>query len=621
MNIQMIPLNQLVPSAANVRKTGAHHEIEALAASIAAHGLLQNLQVRAVAKGKFEVVAGGRRLAALKSLVKKKTMTAKSEIACHVLDGEDAGEISLAENLLRLPMHPADQFEAFRAMSEAGKGVEDIAARFGTTVATVRQRLKLASVSPRLFELYRDDELSLDQLMAFTVSDDFEAQEATWFDSPAWRRDPQALRRALTASQVEADDLRVSFVGLEAYQKEGGRIFRDLFQPEHEGYLTDPALLDRLVAQKLEREAAAVRNEGWGWVEIMPDFDHAALGGMGRVYPERKPLAPEVQAEIDRLALRYDEIADEWGEEPDDEALATELQEILDKIDLLREDEESWKPEVMAQAGAIVAIGYDGEARIERGLVRREDKKTVASLQGGAGEKDAIFDPAASLPSSLVEALTAERTTALRVLLKNNLSVALASVAHAMALPVFYPHTSRAEPCLDLRLASRDLRLGSDSGKPCKAADEMAASMIAWEGQLPEKAEDLFAWLLQQPAPTIMALIAFCAAMSVNAMRSKKERPSSPRLVHADELAAALGLDMAAWWNPTKENFLARVPKKLVLAAVAEAVSPQAAENLADLKKDALAAQAEERLDGKGWLPALLRAPEFAEPEEEKLAA
>ncbi|HAX90653.1 MAG TPA: hypothetical protein DCY07_00385 [Rhodospirillaceae bacterium] len=620
MNIQMIPLSQLVPSAANVRKTGAHHEIEALAASIAAHGLLQNLQVRAVAKGKFEVVAGGRRLAALKSLVKQKTMTAKSEIPCHVLNGEDAGEISLAENLLRLPMHPADQFEAFRAMSEAGKGVEDIAARFGTTVTTVRQRLKLAAVSPRLFELYRDDELSLDQLMAFTVSDDFEAQEAAWFDSPAWRRDPQALRRALTASQVEADDLRVSFVGLEAYQKEGGGIFRDLFQPEHEGYLTDPALLDRLVAQKLESEAAAVRHEGWGWVEIMPDFDHAALGGMGRVYPESKPLAPDVQEEINHLSFRHDYLAEEYGDEADEDMQA-QLEELLDKIEQLSETEEVWEPKVMAQAGAIVAIGHDGKTRVERGLVRREDKKTVASLQISERETNTSFDPAASLPSSLVEALTAERTAALRVLLKDNLAVSLASVAYALALPVFYSRTSRADSCLDLRLASRDLRLGADNGRPCKAADEVDASLTAWEGQLPERAEDLFAWLLQQPAPTIMALIALCAAMSVNAVRGKQDRPNAPRLVHADELAAALGLDMAAWWQPTKENFLGRVPKKLVLAAVAEAVSPQAAENLADLKKDALAAQAQERLAGKGWLPALLRAPEFAEPEEEKLAA
>src|SRR5271167_1421484 len=165
MTIQMIPLNQLIPSQANVRKIGCKTGIEELAASIKAHGLLQNLQVRSCSKGKFEVVAGGRRLLALKWLAKQKTLAKEAEIACHILDTEDAGEISLAENTLRLPMHPADQFTAFHALAATGKGVEDIAARFGTSAAIVRQRLKLACVSPTLIDLYRADDMSLDQLM------------------------------------------------------------------------------------------------------------------------------------------------------------------------------------------------------------------------------------------------------------------------------------------------------------------------------------------------------------------------------------------------------------------------------------------------------------------------
>jgi len=145
MNIQMIPLSRLIPSPANVRKTGATTGIAELAASIKAHGLLQNLQVRPAQGGKFEVVAGRRRLAALKRLARNKDIEKLVEIACHVLSDEDAAEISLAENIMRLPMHPADQFEAFHALAEGGKGPEDIAARFGCSPATVRQRLKLAT--------------------------------------------------------------------------------------------------------------------------------------------------------------------------------------------------------------------------------------------------------------------------------------------------------------------------------------------------------------------------------------------------------------------------------------------------------------------------------------------
>ena len=270
MNIQMIPLNRLVPSPANVRKTGRLIGIDELAASIAAHGLLQNLQVRPGSKGKFEVVAGGRRLAALKLLAKRKTIAKTAEIPCHVLNTEDAGEISLAENAVRLPLHPADQFDAFQALTETGKGPEEVAARFGVSTAVVRQRLKLATVSQRLIALYRDDELSLDQLMAFTVSDDAEAQEAAWFGLPEWQREPASIRRALTAAHIGADDRRVRFVTLDVYKAAGGGILRDLFQPEHEGYLTDPALLDRLIDERLVAEAGKVRAEGWQWVEIMP---------------------------------------------------------------------------------------------------------------------------------------------------------------------------------------------------------------------------------------------------------------------------------------------------------------------------------------------------------------
>ena len=177
MNIQSIPLTQLVPSPLNVRKTKTG--IEGLAASIAAHGLLQNLQVRPTGE-EFEVVAGGRRYEALKLLAKQKKIAPDHAVPCEVRDGDDATEISLAENELREAMHPADQFDAFKKLADDGKGEEDIAARFGVTPHVVRQRLKLAVVSPKLIAAYRKGEMSLDCLMAFTVADDHRQQEKIW---------------------------------------------------------------------------------------------------------------------------------------------------------------------------------------------------------------------------------------------------------------------------------------------------------------------------------------------------------------------------------------------------------------------------------------------------------
>ena len=248
-----------------MRKTGTTNGIAELAANIAAHGLLQNLQVRKAANGQFEVVAGGRRLAALKLLAKRKALAKDAPIGCNVLDGEDAAEISLAENEMRQAMHPADQFEAFKALIDAGHGTEDVAARFGVTPTVVRQRLKLAAVSPKLMALYREADMTLDQLMAFTVSDDHAAQEAAWFDAAEWQRSAHAIRQTLTAAHVRADDRRARFVTVDAYVGGGRRVITDLFQAESEGYLTDPALLDRTG----EREAGTrSRNRAAGRLEM-----------------------------------------------------------------------------------------------------------------------------------------------------------------------------------------------------------------------------------------------------------------------------------------------------------------------------------------------------------------
>jgi len=153
--IKDIPLSKLVPSPSNVRRTGWEAQIEELAASIAAHGLLQNLSVRAALDvdgadtGKFEVVAGGRRLAALKLLVKRKVLPKAAAIPCLLLETGLVEEISLAENITQCPMHPADQYEAFaRLAREHGMAAEDIAARFGVTPSVVKQRMKLGAVAP-----------------------------------------------------------------------------------------------------------------------------------------------------------------------------------------------------------------------------------------------------------------------------------------------------------------------------------------------------------------------------------------------------------------------------------------------------------------------------------------
>lgn len=612
IKIEMIPLNKLVPSPANMRKTGATEGIEELAASIAAHGLLHNLQVKPGPNGKFEVVAGGRRLAALKRLAKAKVIAKDAEVPCHMLKETDAGEISLAENIMRLPIHPADQYEAFKALAEEGKGPEEIAARFGCSPRVIEQRLKLAGVSPALLAAYRREEMDLDQLMAFTVSDDHASQEKLWSELPAWNRHPSTIRRLLTEAHVEANDRRAQFVGIESYVAGGGHVLRDLFEPEHEGYLTDPALLDRLVAEKLESEAEALRAEGWKWVEIAPEIDYRRVQNVARVYPQRSEPDPKQQAEIERLGSAYDALVAEHGEDPP-EAVMAELEDLSERIDALGAGTVHWKPEDVARAGVLIAIGHAGRVAIERGLLRPEDEavdaraSTSSEGETSGTKRRAPKDRPWQLRDRLVEDLTAHRTAALRVLLAQNSDVALAAVAHALALSLFYSYG--ADSCLTLRAESADLRASAEGIEDSAASQAFAERHEAWRTRLPSEAEALWTWLISQDATARLDLLAHCAACSIDAVQRPREPADSGRLTHSSHVAAALNLDMAQWWQATAASYLGRIPKARILEAVGEGVSREAAENLSKLKKDALVAHAEERLAGTGWLPAILRMP------------
>jgi ParB/RepB/Spo0J family partition protein len=204
-SIASIPLNKLVPWDGNVRKTNAEEGLGELVASIAAHGVLQSLVVRKANRGKYSIVAGRRRFLALSALADAGTIAIDSPVPCRIIPGStDATEISLTENVMRAPMHPADQFEAFRALIDSGSTAEEVAARFGITSAAMKKRLKLARVSPAIFEAYRKGDLSLEQIQAFAISDDHPARENLFENLSEWNRDPEwseHLHRDLQQSQ------------------------------------------------------------------------------------------------------------------------------------------------------------------------------------------------------------------------------------------------------------------------------------------------------------------------------------------------------------------------------------------------------------------------------------
>lgn len=635
--IQNIPFDQLLLSQANVRRVKAGLSIETLAEDIARRNLLQSLNVRperdaeGQETGRFEVPAGGRRFRALELLVKQKRLAANAPVPCIVRDAGLAAEDSLAENSQRESLHPLDQFRAFAELRGKGLGEEEIAARFFVSVAIVRQRLKLAAASPKLLDLYVAEELSLEQLMAFCVTDDHARQEQVWDAvQRGYNKEPYLIRRLLTEDSVAASDRRAAFVGVAAYEAAGGMVVRDLFQQDRGGWLEDVALLERLVQEKLDAEAETVRGEGWRWVTAAADFPYGHTAGLRRIEGEAvAPTADEeqaqaaLQAEYDALVAAHDE-ADELPDEVD-----VRLGELEVALEAFNDRPLAYDPAEMATAGAFVSIGMDGHLQVERGYVRGEDEaadgagaeptpgSSAAMSQGVSGNgapANGAADPAATadeedglrpLPERLVTELTAHRTLALRDALANDPDAAFLALLHRLCLTLF--RRPAGASCLEIEARSAGFAAQAPGLAATPPARAIEARHAGWEARLPRDPAALWAFLAGLAAGERMALLAHGVALTVNAVHEPlNRRPQA--LADADRLADAVGLDLvAAGWAPTAENYLGRVSKAHILAAVREAQGEPAAQLIDHLRKGDMAREAERLLAGTGWLPEPLR--------------
>ena len=253
-----------------------------------------------------------RRLAQLLR-AKRKEIKPDEPIRCLLDTEHNATEISLAENAVRADMHPADQYEAFAKLhDEDGMSAEDIAARFGITAAVVRQRLKLAAVSPKLRDIYRKGGMNLDQLSAFAIMEDHERQERVWNELPSFQRSREGILRALSEGQVRSDDRRALFVCTKAYQDAGGTIIRDLFDKDGGGFFTDAELLNRLARGKLQTVADKIAKEGWRWIVAEPELDREAWADMRRVFPKQVPLSKGHRKRLRKLEARYKAVYDKY---------------------------------------------------------------------------------------------------------------------------------------------------------------------------------------------------------------------------------------------------------------------------------------------------------------------
>jgi len=649
-----IPFSQLVLSQKNVRRVKAGLSIEDLAEDIYRRTLLQSLNVRAMLDdagqetGLFEVPAGGRRFRALELLVKSKRMVKDQPVPCVVREGGIAEEDSLAENVMREGLHPLDQFRAFSALSEAGLSEEDIAARFFVSVSTVRQRLRLASVAPSLLDVYGEDGMSLEQLMAFSVTDNHARQEQVWEQVNQGQHVPAYhIRRLLTEQAIAASDLRVRFIGVDAYTEAGGYMMRDLFSEGDDGWLQDPALVELLVNEKLNDAAQEIGSEGWKWVEAAIDLPYGCERGKRRITGTTVPLTDEEQARLDALVEEYDAIGEEYRDGCDlPDEVDARLTEIDAELTPLTSRPVVYEPEEMARAGVFLSLAHDGRLRIDRGYVRPEDEPDIED-QGTSVGAEAAAHPSAPaisvggqvqdehqgddeddtirpLPDRLVSELTAVRTVALRNALAQDSQTAFIAVLHALTLSVFRPHGTHG--CVQIGVTQAWLGNVAPELRETPWSLAIQERHEQWAARLPNEPGALWDALTALAHNEQMALLAHCVSLGVNALFEPVKGYGGQisahgiacRIAAADALASVVGLDMAeAGWTPTVDNYLGRVTKPRIIEAVREARGDATAVLIEHLKKGDMAREAERLLEGTGWLPEPLRLPVTEAAEQE----
>ena len=652
-----IPFNKLVLSQSNVRRIKAGVSVEELAEDIARRTLLQSLNVRpvldaegAAETGMFEIPAGGRRYQALALLVKQKRLAKTALIPCVVRDPATsilAEDDSLAENVQRVALHPLDQFRAFQTLREKGQSDEDIAAAFFVSVNIVKQRLRLAAVSPNLLATYAEDGMSLEQLMAFTVTTDHVRQEQVWDAiQKSWSKDPYQIRRMLTERAVRASDRRAVFVGIDAYEAAGGVVTRDLFEEDDGGWLETVGLPDRLMSEKLKAEAETIAAEGWKWVEAAVNLPYGHDHHLRQLKGTPLDLTAEEQATVAALTAERDRLEAEFAnadELPDE--VDQRMGEIETALVKFQDRRVQFEPADIARAGAFVSIDEDGGLCVARGYVRPEDEATSGDPEDGVGDQGndqanadgaddsspaappvhrAVItvagetlpaededDAVAPLPERLLIELTAHRTLALRDAVAKNPHVAMTALLHKLCLDTFR-HGAR-DGCLEASVRHVFFPVQAADLKESLPARAVTERHEAWKGDLPNEGDALWDWLCALNDDRRAMLLAHCVSFGVNALHEKGDRHGGPgisvqgvqrRIKEADRLARAVGLDMVeTGWRPTVENYLGRVTKPRILEAVRDARGEDSVRLIDHLKKGDMAKEAERLLEGTGWLP------------------
>lgn len=611
--IQMIPLSKLIPSPRNVRRIDRKADLDSLAASIASQGLLQNLCI-VPADDKFEVDAGGRRLAALKKLARDKVIPKDHPVPCHVVLPEEGREVSLTENIHRVGMDAIDEVDAFSALVAEGLTPDQVAHRFGVTRRHVDQRLALAGLSPKIKAAWKRGDVTLEAARAFCLVDDHGQQEAVFRTLGRPITHAGSVRARLMEGRMKISDQLAVFVGLEAYELAGGKILRDLFDIDA-AFIDNPALLTKLAEDKLELSKARWLGEGWSWVEFHLGDGRASGFATTRLHPQwRDPTADE-QAELDRISSEIEKLDSELDSDGvEDDPRWSQRDDLEAAFETIRQAGRCWLPEAKQVAGVVLSLAHDGAVQATEGLVRTEDQKRAQAFlkkQRAGQDDDAQVDgeddqPArvSKLPKAVNRDLTLVRTQAIRLALAGDPDVALALCVASMA--------------------ARAQHIGEMPGVAISAHDhsvedlpELQDMRARFAGELPDNAPAVLDWTLELSRDRLLAVLAVLVSGAVDLAHEDTSPADLQKQAVADRLAQHLDVDMRQFWT-AGIDFWARLPKASLLEAYAEApgmadrsqrARDETLKSVAKLRKDDLAARVSAVFEGTSYLPDILITP------------
>ncbi|MEN4128637.1 ParB N-terminal domain-containing protein [Serratia marcescens] len=612
----------------NVRKKkSSQTSIEGLAASIRSAGLLMNLVVFEMDDGRYGVVAGERRTLALRWLMEQEKDADKTTpdgivtddypVEVLVVSKAMARVVSMMENSQREQMHPADQVSAFRDLSADGQTPAQIGDLLGFSTRHVQRCLRLATMAPVLLDALADDQITLDQLQALSATEDHQRQCDVWDNAHGWAAAPQHLREAVLKGEVSAkDNNQLAFVGREVYEAAGGTFKFDLFTDE--GFLTEPAMLERLAREKLHALAQQVaEDEGWSWSEGRISAIKT-WGEDAEIYRELAEPQPEFtadeQAEFARLKARFSELEAAFeAADADTDTHALNVESDAVEADIARLTAQAivraW-PQAMRSSGGVVASLRDGKVVYQRGIVLRASEATDKSGDDNGGGTSTTETAAAKtkekgLSAALITSLSAERTLAVMGALVENPTVALALHTHTLAVKVFGSRYAGSLLQTSLTPKRGELLTKAPTAEGSRADRQLGELHAQWEAKLPPEWNTDFSWLLTREQAEVVALLAYCVGLSLDAVQlwPAKDGKVGDALT---PLEHALDFTLRDWWQPTKANYFGRISKELMSDALLDAGKVAQAASVLKMKKGDAAQLAEDELTAGGWVPECL---------------